>query len=142
MPAAGGGHGYQSPQVPPPPSFRATWTLRDPRDRCPIRIERTVPESSCEAPVASSIHRDIRDSLVFPHIAALMRATRCDNLAADDFEKNPMPTSAEIIARRLHIPGVLDVRIGIAAIQQLIQECQNHAALLGAGPFESRRRQA
>src|ERR1051325_7011692 len=48
------------------------------------------------------------------------------NQTPDDFEKHPVAASAEIVAWRLHIPRIFEVRVRMAAVQQLIQECQHY----------------
>src|SRR3954468_23575866 len=62
--------------------------------------------------------------------------------AADDFEKHAVPACAEIIGRRLYVPGVFEVCVGMATIQQLTQECQYDTAFMGAPVLERRQRQA
>jgi hypothetical protein len=65
-----------------------------------------------------------------------------DDLPPEFFEKHPVTAEAEVVSRRLHPPGVLQLCVGMAAVQQLVQICQHRAEVIVIPLPKRRRRQA
>src|SRR4051812_16602784 len=65
-----------------------------------------------------------------------------DDLPPEFFEKHPVAAEAEVVSRRLRAPDVVQLCVGMAAVQQLVQICQHRAEVIVIPIPKRRRRQA
>src|SRR3954454_17962674 len=65
-----------------------------------------------------------------------------DDLPPEFFEKHPVTPRAEVVPRRLRAPDVVQLRVGMAAVQQLVKICQHRAEVIVIAIPKRRRRQA